>query len=273
LTGYGCLYIGSRSGFFVVTTDRAVIPDNTIFEFSLTVRDPNFHGYTALTLPSRTIRELYHKEEKKTYRYKENVPVWSNTAGASRTSGSGKTLFLSKDVQSMQPEDGVESLILKSGGLWQLTSDQPSADTQEIGSPVSALPVFASQADIPTLVAPEGLSGVPGRGIQLTDELPNNIFGLIRLAAVRPSDPDFSFIDNSGHAKTAYPVYQLRFKSRSTYRQYFDKKTSASLSSESSALPLTFFGNAGTKQKPQADRIDVKKAGNKITKLVSEIFI
>jgi hypothetical protein len=273
LKQYGCLCISHQSGIFVISSGKKAIPDNTTFEFSLRVCDANFFNYTALTLPPQVIHELLYEKQNTILRYKENVPVWSNITGTSRGTGSEKNLFLSKEFKAIQPDNAIESLILKSGGLWQLTSDQPSATTRKIGSPVAKLPVFANQADIPELTAPEGLSGVPSHGIQLTDELPNDLFGLIRLSAKRPTDPDFSFIDNDGLAKADYPVYQLRFKSRLTLRRYLDKRTSTLLSEETSAMPLTFFGNAGTKQKPDTKLVRIEKTGGKIARIVSEIFI
>jgi hypothetical protein len=269
----GSLFIGHRSGFFVISSGKTPIPDDTVFEFTLKVRDANFPCYTALTLPARTIHEIPFEKENRILRYKENVPVWQNTTGATRGTGSEKKLFLSKEYQAIQPGDAVESLIVKEGALWQLTSDQPDAKMQVTVSPVSDLPVFANQADIPAIAAPEGLSGVPDRGIQLTGELPNDIFGLIRLSAKRPSDPDFSFTDNLGQAKPEYPVYQLHFKSRSTFRRYFDRKTSGFISEDTTAMPLTFFGNAGTLQKPDPSRVRIEKTGGKIARIVSDIFV
>jgi len=273
LKAFGGMFIGNKSGFFVITTDLAVIPDKTIFEFYLTAKDPNFTTYTSLTLPSRKIYEIYDHKEKKNCRYKENVFVWSNVTGASRGTDSAKSLFLSKDFQVMQPDNAVEALILKDGGLWQLTSDQPEATLQEIGASVSTLPVFANQADSPALTAPDGLSGVPKRGVLLADDMPDDLFGIIQIAAVRPSDSDFSVLDNSGHAKNTWPVFQLRLRNRSTFRHYFDKRTSSAVSNETAPLPLTFYGNAGKKQKPGTERIGIESTGDKITKIVSMIFI
>ncbi|MCI5209128.1 MAG: hypothetical protein D3910_10120, partial [Candidatus Electrothrix sp. ATG2] len=102
--------------------------------------------------------------------------------------------------------------------------------------------------------------------------------------AVRQDDGDFSFIHNNGKAKKPCPVFQVRFKNRSTFWQYFDKKKEKDSSKtkpiqeSKGPLPLTHFGNAGTKQKPSKEAlVKVKKEkkddNERITKLVSELFI
>jgi len=44
-------------------------------------------------------------------------------------------------------------------------------------------------------------------------------------------------------------------------------------STEANPLPLTYFGNAGTKQKPSDGLVKAEKSGQKITRLVSEIYV
>ena len=61
-------------------------------------------------------------------------------------------------------------------------------------------------------------------------------------------------------AKTPSPVYQVRFKNRSTVWTYLDKQTGAVTSTEADPLPLTHFGNAGTKQKPSRGRSGARTA-------------
>jgi len=99
------------------------------------------------------------------------------------------------------------------------------------------------------------------------------VFTLIRLSAVRADDGDFSLIDGGGQAKPAHPVFQVRFKNRSAIWKYLDKNTSDVKSTEPNPLPLTHFGNAGTKQKPSAGLIKTVRSGTRITQLVSEIFV
>ena len=124
LKGCGCLFKESASGFLIITTNQVPITADTVFEFIVTVKDPAFFIYTALTLRPQAIYELYHQAENKTYRYKENVAVFSNVTGASRGNGLSRSLFLSREIPVIAGNDLVEFLILKSSSVYQLTSDQ-----------------------------------------------------------------------------------------------------------------------------------------------------
>jgi hypothetical protein len=44
-------------------------------------------------------------------------------------------------------------------------------------------------------------------------------------------------------------------------------------STEPNPLPLTFFGNAGTKQKPSGGFVKADITGTKVNRLVSEIYV
>ena len=260
-------------GFIVAVQNEKVIPPDALFEFAVTVENPAFFNYTALTLQTRKIHAFYDKTADKTIRYKENVPVLSNLTGATRGTGINKSLFLSKKYAVRTAGDPVESLVLSGGALVQLTGDQPGAGSLQLNAQATDLPVFVNQGDVPAIVPPAGLIDVPERGIMLSDDIPDDVFALIRLSAVRANDSDFSFIDGNGLAKTPHPVFQIRFKNRSTLWQYFNKKTRAVISTELNPLPLTHFGNAGTKQKPSEGWVKAEKSGTKITRLVSEIFV
>jgi len=256
----------------VAVPDAAVVPVEVVFEFVVTVRSMAFYNHTALTLQPRKIYDLYHQTEDKTYRYKENVPVLSNLTGASRVIRSDKVLFLSREIPALADDDLVESLVLANGALVQLTGDQPGAGTDEIHALATDVPVFVHQGDVPVIEPPTGLVGAPARGILLTDEYADNVFTLLRLSAVRADDGDFSFIDGSGHAKATHPVFQIRFKNRATFWQYLSKVTGEVNATESKPLPLTYFGNAGIKQKPSQGLVKAVKSGSKVTQLVSEIY-
>jgi len=271
--GLGCVYKNTALGFVAAAPNSAVIPADATFEFIVTVRNPAFFQYTALTLRPQKIYELYHQPEDKTYRYKENVPLLSNLTGASRGAASNKTLFLSKEIPAPAANDQVESLVIAADALLQLTGDQPGAATQQLNADASNLPVFVNQGDAPDITPPAGLIGAPARGVTLKDDIPDDVFAVIRLSAVRADDDDFSFIDAGGKAKPAYPVFQVRFKNRSTTWRYFNKNTGAADFTEPNPLPLTRFGNAGTKQKPSEGLVKVVKSGDRITQLVSEIFV
>jgi hypothetical protein len=114
---------------------------------------------------------------------------------------------------------------------------------------------------------------VPARGIALSDEIPDDVFALVRIAALKPGDADFS-CTASGLAKANHPVFQVRFKNRSTVWRYLNKNTGAPVSATPEPLPLTRFGNAGTKQKPAEGFIKVTSdpVTARITGVFSEIF-
>ncbi|MCI5208046.1 MAG: hypothetical protein D3910_04480 [Candidatus Electrothrix sp. ATG2] len=132
LSGLGSVYKSTPSGCIVAVPESVTIPVETMLEFVVTVRDPALFNYTALTLRPQTIHEIYYQPEKKTYRYKENVPVLSNLTGAVRDMGpegnTVKTLFLSKEFPTSVSEDNqLESLLIENDKLKQLTGDQPGA--------------------------------------------------------------------------------------------------------------------------------------------------
>lgn len=272
LNSLGGVYKNTALGCLVAVPDSVVVASDAMYEFAVTVRHAAVLNYTALTLRSQKIYEIYHQPTAQTYRYKANVPVLSNLTGATRESGSTKALFLSKEVPTLAADDQVEALVLAGSALVQLTSDQPGAGTQILHDPAALLPVFVHQGDVPLLVPPSGLVGAPTRGVQLSNEIPDAVFALIRLSATRADDDDFSLIDNSGHAKTTCPVFQVRFKNRSTIWQYRNKRTGLVDATEPNPLPLTYFGNAGTKQKPAAGLVKAVTSGAQITQLVSEVF-
>lgn len=273
LKGLGGVYKNTALGCMVAVPDITVVPADAVFEFTVTIQDPAFFNYTALTLRPRKISGVYHQPDDKTYRHKENVPVLSNLTGASREAGAGKSLFLSTEIPALAADDQVESLFISNNALLQLTGDQPGAGSQQLNAQATNLPVYVHQGDAPAIVPPAGLIGAPARGIMLTDEIPDNVFALIRLSAVRADDGDFSLIGNDGHAKATNPVFEIRFKNRSTIWKYVNKSTGALISTEPAPLPLTHYGNAGTKQKPSGGLVKAVKSDDKITQLVSEIFI
>ena len=223
--GLGGVYKNTALGCLVALPDSVVVAQDATYEFVVTVRHADVLNYTALTLRPQKIYEIYHQPEDKIYRYKENVPVLSNLTGAARGTGSDKALFLSKEIPALAADDQVEALVLSGNALVQLTSDQPAASTQSLHDPATSLPVFVHQGDVPAIVPPSGLVGAPARGVRLSSEITDKVFTLIRLSAVRVDDGDFSLIDSSGQAKEPHPVFQVRFKNRSTIWQYLNKRT------------------------------------------------
>lgn len=273
LDGFGGLFKETALGCLVAVPDSVAISPDTRLEFIVTVQNQDLFNYTALTLRPRRIYDLYHQAEKKSYRYKENVPVLSNLTGTTRGAGSTRTLFLSKAIPAPAADDQVEALIMSGGALVQLTADQPGATTQPVGPVATDLPVFVHQGDVPDIVPPPGLDGTPARGVLLSDGIPDNVFALIRLVPTRADADEFSFTDGNGHPKVPHPVFHVRFKNRSTMWRYLNKTTRAVISAEPTPLPLTWFGNAGTKQKPSEGVVKPETSGNRVTQLVSEIYV
>ena len=280
ITSLGGIYRNTALGGFVAMPNHVVISPDTVYQFVITVRQAEMLNYTALTLSPQKIYEINHpakgKPESKLYRFKANVPVLSNLTGASRNIEGKKKLFLSKEIPPLAPNDPVEALITdEANQLEQLISAQPNAKTQILHGSAESLPVFVHQGDVPVISPPAGLVGAPERGVQLSSKIPDHTFMLARLSAVRANDTDFSLVDSNGRVKIPTPVFQIRLKNRSTFWQYHHQQTGKPISGPSPVpSPLTFFGNAGTKQKAMPSLIKTEKdSTNKITKLVSEIFV
>jgi len=273
LSAFRCLFRETALGCVVLAPDTAIIPPDTVFEFIVTATHRSFYDYTSLTLRPRGIYELYNALDGVIYRYKENVPVLSNLTGTTRGTGANKSLFLSSEIPPPAAGDQVEALVLSGAALLQLTSDGPSATTQQLNAQATDVPAYVHQADAPVIVPPPGLTGAPARGVRLSADVTDDVFALLSLTAVRANDDAFSFVDGAGAAKAAVPVYHVRFKNRSTIWNYLNKRTRAVDSTEASPLPLTYFGNAGTKQKPSEGFVKADMTGAKITRLVSEVYV
>ncbi len=275
LKAYRAIWRKTRTGFIVAAPDDAVLPLDTMLKWGLAVIDPEFFNYTALTLPPQAIRECYSADRSTRYRFKENVPVFSNLTGASRGGSESKWLFLSREIEPLDAGDKIEAIFEESGALCQLTADQTGGDpaTQTLDSDVSSMPVFANQNDVPEITPPEGVTDAPSRGILLDDDLPGDLFALISLAATRGNNDEFSFIDINGKSLAKYPVYEVRFKNRHTWWKWIGRDGTESLSTE--PQPVTYYGNASgsTGPKPSVEMVRTELTGTAISKIVSEIFI
>lgn len=277
LAGLGCVFKATGSGFIVATAPVAPIAADTVFSFVVSIADGQMTDYTALTWRSQAVYEAFdptdNSPDRIVYRYKENVPVLSNLTGATRVNGPVTTLYLSREIPAPNASDAVEALILSAGALEQLTSDNPGATTQTLASDATTLPVFVNQGDAPPITPPAGVTGAPARGIQLSPDVADNVFAFITLTAVRAGNAAFSFVDGAGAPKSPWPVFNVRFKNRSTLWTYLDKQTGAVTATEAAPLPLTYFGNAGTKQKPSRGIVKAQMSGVKVTQLISEIYV
>jgi hypothetical protein len=277
LANLRCIFKPTGSGFIVAVPGGTSIAADTQLSFVVSVADSQLFDYTALTFRPQAIYEAFNPSDNSpnrvVYRYKENIPVLSNLTGAIRGSGASVTLFLSRDYPGPSASDQVEALVLSGAALSQLTSDNPGATTQQLGANAANMPVFVNQNDAPAITPPAGVTGAPARGVQLSDDVADDVFALINLTAVRGNNDAFSFVDGTGAAKVPPPVYQVRFKNRSTLWTYLDKQTGGVNATEAQPLPLTYFGNAGTKRKPSRGIVKAQQSGAKITQLVSEIYV
>lgn len=295
LKGLRCVFKNTALGLVVAAPKDISVPANAVFEFVMRVQHADFFNYTALTFLKQQISELYYQPEDKIRRFKENVFVFSNDGGTSKAlyTPSKTVLFLSKPIPAYAASTvyKAESLV---GSLYQALKDlptssaPPSAGWQAVANSAGQ-PVFVHQDDVPVLVPPAGLTGVPKRGIELTNDLPDDLFALIRIKTLLPAS-NFSLLKISPPPQVVLrePVFEIRFKTRLSVWKYIDKTTKVAVPNSGGLYPLTHFGNAYEKaapdptpafvkrQKPSVHSIeatlDTSDPPN-ITGLVSEIFI
>lgn len=276
LANLRCIFKPTGLGLIVGAPNGSAIAADASLSFIVSVRDSNFFEYTALTLRPQAIHSAFNPNDnspgRTVYRYKENVPVLSNLTGTARGAGPNPTLFLSAGIPPKSGGEPAEALVLAGAALAQMTGDDP-APIQQIDADANNQPIFVNQADAPVIVPPAGVVGAPPRGVELTDDVTDDVFAVIALTAAPTGNANFSFVDGAGAAKTPWPVYQVRFKNRSTLWTYLNKQTGAVNSTEPAPLPLTYFGNAGTKQKPSRGLVKAVQNAGKISQLVSEIYV
>lgn len=279
IKGLQCVYKDTALGAVVVAPGSAPVPDDTLFEFVVTVQHSHFNNYTAHSFYDHKIYEIFYAPEEKIYRFKENVFVLNNTTGTKRSSD----LFLSKEFPAFVPPATnypIEALLQSGGSLVEITDEIGGTASLYAPTTASALPVFLNQEDIPPIVPPAGLVGAPARGLTLTPEIPDNVYALIRVRAVHPTDALFS-CTTGGVAKPVAPVFQVRFKNRHSIWRYKSKTNPSLPATDLGLLPLTFFGNASPgppkSQKPSEGGIKVQfeddDPSKNIEKIISEIFI
>ena len=261
-------------GFLVAVPDTAVVPLDTTWEFFVTPTAHEFAGYTALSLRRQPIADVVDPAHPdRILRYKANIPLLSNRAGASQGKGVGQRLFLSRPyVDGADAGDGVEALITSGDEVRQLTGDPPGAPFHVLGKK-GEHPVYVHQGDVPPIVPPPGSSGAPGRGIEMAADTPPTVAAVIRLFPRRPDDDAFSFAAADGAPRTPERVFEVHLRNRWTIWRYHDRKT-GTVTTEPQPLPLTYFGTARSKRKPStaAVGIDFDPADPpKITRLVSDI--
>ncbi|WP_026552451.1 hypothetical protein [Arthrobacter sp. H20] len=275
LAGLRGFYRTSGLGYFVAVPSDAVLPLDTGFEFFVTVTDSAYSNYTSLSLRPQPITDVPDPADPRIiHRYKANVPVLGNTAGAVRGTGAAKRLFLSQEYATGSG-DGVEALVTSGSGLHQLTGDPPGAPVHALG-PTNVHPVYVHQGDVPAITPPPGSTGAAARGIELVPDTPPMVAAIVRLVPRRADDNDFSFVEADGSPRASARVFEVHFRNRWTTWRYRDKRDGAVASVEAAPLPLTYFGNAGVKQKPSPEAIDIEFDNGsppKITRLFSDVYV
>lgn len=279
-------------GFLVAVPANAKVPLDVTFEFFVTVVAPDYVGYTAQALarpgitlstvpalsPQPIVRVLHPVPDpltgtRRVLRYKANVPVLSNLTGVARRVGAVRRLYLSRGYPTATADDALEALTEVNNKVQQRAGDPPNAALTEVG-PTSGLPVFLHQGDVPATSPPAGSVGAPAFGIELADDTPPDVAAVIRLTPRRPARSLFNFAGSDGTPRSR--VFEVHLQNRWTIWRYFSKRNGSLTSTEASPLPLTYFGNAGTKQKPSRADIGAEFDATdprRIARLVSDIYV
>ncbi len=216
LAAHKCLFLETAMGFIVVAPATARISAETVLEFIVTLTDHRVCNYTDPSLRPQRVCELYNELDNSTYRYKENVPVLSNLTGAMRVAGASKALFLSREQTSDAAGDPVLSVARSEAGRAEVRCEDAGV-APRYGASEDDAPVFLHHGDVPAIMPPPGLTGVPERGVRLSNDIADDVFIYVSLTATRASDDAFSFVNSNGSPKAAFPVYQVRFRNRSPY--------------------------------------------------------
>src|SRR5688500_12915887 len=145
LEGHQCIFKMSPVGFIVGIPAEMKVDDAIVFEFFVKIIDHGFFNYTAGTYTTKKITEIYFEAEKRTLRFKENVPVFSNLTGTKRGVSPDFNLFLSTEIPPLTSADAVESIVNIGNALHQLTTDQPNAEKQELDANIDDAPVYHHQ--------------------------------------------------------------------------------------------------------------------------------
>lgn len=279
-------------GFVLAVPDDAVLPLDSTFEFFVVVVAPDYANYTAQplarpgvtssTTPSLTPQPIVTVVDPvpepitgttQVHRFKANVPVLSNLTGVARGTGEASRLFLSTSYPAASAGDAVEALVAVGNDLHQRIGDPPDAPLNVVGARTQ-LPIFVHQGDVPAITPPPGTTGAPAFGIELSADTPPDVSIVIRLTPRRPTGTSFNFADSNG---APHPrVFEVHLQNRWTTWRYHDKRDGSLTSTEASPLPLTHFGNAGTKQKPPTTALSAEfdtQDPPRITRFVSEIFV
>ena len=275
LRGIHGVFKPTATGFVVAVPAGVEIPADARFEFAVQVQNADFFYYTALTLRRQKIVDI--AQDGKTYRYKERVFLFSNQTGAKRTISGRDLLCLSREIPafagSAYPAESFTMLGSKLYQAFKDTSLSPPTEWKEIGSK-DDFPVFVHQDDVPSLTLPDGSAF---KGIELTGDLPDDIFALIQIDAAT-TNTGFQILDNNKFPLQPCPIFEVHFKNRSTFWRYYNKTTGVFEEAlwPIQPLPLVFNGNptpANEKRKkaPPAS-LTPEMTGALVNKLYSDII-
>jgi hypothetical protein len=292
ITGLRGAFRTTGLGFLVAVPDDAKVPLDATFEFFVTVVAPDYVNYTAqplarpgITLP--TVPALSPQPivsvvdpvpdpltgTQRVLRYKANVPVLSNLTGVSRGTDATTRQYLSRDYPARSVDDAAEALVAVNGDVRQRAGDPPNAPLTVVGLQ-SDLPVFLHQGDVPPITPPAGSVGAPAFGIELVADTPPDVAAVIRLTPRRLTGSPFNFADTDGTPRPR--VFEVHLQNRWTTWRYRSKRDGSLTSTEANPLPLTHFGNAGTKQKPSSADLGADldtQDPPRIIRLVSDIYV
>jgi hypothetical protein len=148
-------------GFLVAVSMSKIVSDDEVFSFVITIKDDAFYNYTALTLLNRNIVERYYAPQDKIYRYKENIPVFSNLTGVSRGVNPNKSLFLSAAIPASALTDKAEYFSRGAGSVNQQSAGCHKTADQRCGR---KLPGFCASERCPFSSASFGADRNTGEG-------------------------------------------------------------------------------------------------------------
>lgn len=211
LNGLGCVFKKTALGFIVAAADKPDLFTDVVFEFAVTVQQADFVYYTTLSGRRQKIREISFGDD--IYRYKENVFLFANGTGTKRTIKGEDWFCLSTEIPlfdagAIYPADALT--LINTDDVQQYVESTIGATPvwATIHTVKGELPAYVHQDDAPSLSPPAG-SSFPG--IELSDELPENIYALIRIESL-PYTHEFSLLKSATQLRS--PVFEIHFKSR-----------------------------------------------------------
>lgn len=208
----GCVVKSTSLGFIVAAPDISTALDAAVFDFYVRIEQAGFVGDTSFAGNKRGIMEIQH--EGRVYRYKENAFLLTNNNRTVRTAGGKDWYCLSGsipvfDSNTIYPPDALTST---NGTDLQQYAPDPNGGLawKQVAATEAHLPVFLNQGDIPALAIPSGASLY---GIALDDDMPNDVFALIRIETLAATHP-FSLLAPSANPQVPVlrkPVFEIHF--------------------------------------------------------------